>query len=103
MSSELIFILGFVIFIFLMMAADLGLFGKSEKPVSLKQAGITSAIWVTLALGFYALLYNFGHLLHHVDSFAALQQINNTNQHSLKLNPADFASSLQLYRKNLSL
>src|ERR1700744_2631390 len=103
MSNELIFILAFVIFIFLMMAADLGLFGKSEKPVSLKQAGLMSAVWIAFALSFYALLYNYGHLLHHVDSFAALQQINQDNQHSLKLNPGDFAGNLQAYRKNLSL
>src|ERR1700755_1929315 len=103
MSSELIIILCFVAFIFLMMSADLGLFGNSDKAVSLKQAGFMSAVWVALALGFYALIYNYGHLLHHVDSFAALQQINQDNQHSLKLNPNDFAGSLQLYRKNLSL
>jgi len=103
MSSELIIILCFVAFIFLMMAADLGLFGNSNKAVSLKQAGFMSAVWMALALGFYALLYNYGHMLHHVDSFSALQQVNQDNQHNLNLNPADFAGSLQAYRKNLSL
>jgi len=103
MPSEILFIGGFVLFIFLMMAADLGLFGKSEKPVSLKQAGITSAIWVSFALVFYALIYNYGHLLHHVDSFARLQQINVDHQHRLKLNPNDLPGDLALYRKNLAL
>jgi tellurite resistance protein TerC len=103
MSSELIFILSFVAFIFLMMAADLGLFGNSNKAVSLSRAGIMSAVWVALALAFYALLYNYGHLLHHVDSFGVLQKVNEENQHSLKLNPADFAGGLQQYRKNLSI
>jgi tellurite resistance protein TerC len=56
MSNELIFILGFVVFIFLMMAIDLGLFGKSDKPVSIKQAGIMSGVWVLLSLGFYVLI-----------------------------------------------
>lgn len=103
MSSELIFISCFIIFIFLMMSVDLGLFGKSDKPVSMKQAGIMSAVWVSLALIFYALILRYGHLLHHVNSFAALQEINVKNFHHLKLNPADFQDSLNLYRKNLGL
>ncbi|MEO8885672.1 MAG: TerC/Alx family metal homeostasis membrane protein [Mucilaginibacter sp.] len=103
MPNELIFIGAFVVFIFLMMAADLGLFGKSDKPVSLKQAGIMSAVWVSLALIFYGLIFQYGHLLHHVDSFAALQEINQQHQHHLTLNPNDFAGSLNLYRKNLAL
>ena len=103
MSSELIFISGFIVFILLMLAMDLGLFAKTDKPVSLKRAGIMSAVWIALALGFYVLILNFGHLLHHIDSFAALQQINIDHFHHLKLNPSDFAGSLELYRKNLGL
>ena len=103
MPSELIFIGGFIIFIFLMMSIDLGLFGKSDKPVSLKQAGIMSGVWVSLALIFYVLIARYGDLLHHIDNFAALQNINIKNFHNLKLNPNDFQESLSLYRKNLSL
>jgi tellurite resistance protein TerC len=103
MPSEVIFIIGFIVFIFIMMAIDLGLFGKSNKPVSLKQAGFMSAVWVTLALVFYALIFNYGHLLHHVESFAALQEINARNFHHLQLNPNDLAGGLSSYRKNLAL
>ena len=103
MSSELIFISGFIVFILIMLSLDLGLFAKTDKPVSLKQAGIMSAVWIALSLGFYVLILNFGHLLHHIDSFAALQQINIDHFHHLKLNPNDFAGSLELYRKNLGL
>jgi tellurite resistance protein TerC len=103
MPSELIFISGFITFIFLMMAIDLGLFGKSDKPVSVKQAGLMSAVWVSLALIFYFLIARYGDLLHHIDNFAALQDINIKNFHRLKLNPNDFQQSLSLYRKNLSL
>ena len=79
MPSELIFIGGFILFIFLMMSIDLGLFGKSDKPVSLKQAGIMSGVWVSLALIFYVLIARYGDLLHHIDNFAALQNINIKN------------------------
>ncbi|MGZ3944170.1 MAG: TerC family protein [Mucilaginibacter sp.] len=103
MPSELIFIIGFVLFICMMLAVDLGLFAKSGKPVSMGQAALMSAVWVSLALIFYGLIYKYGDLLHHVNTFAALQEINNKNFHHLKLDPADFARSLELYRKNLSL
>ena len=103
MQSELLFLGGFLVFIFLMMALDLGLFGKTDKPVSLKQAGIMSGVWVLLALGFYALIFRYGHLLHHVNSFNALEQINVKNFHHLKLIPGNLAASLELYRKNLAL
>ncbi|HVV56513.1 MAG TPA: hypothetical protein VHC47_14360, partial [Mucilaginibacter sp.] len=103
MPSELIFITGFLVFIFMMMALDLGLFGKAEKPVTMKEAAIMSGVWVSLALVFYFLIYRYGHLLHHVDTFAALKEINVKNFHHLKLNPADFQASLHIYQKNLAL
>lgn len=103
MTNELIFISGFIFFISIMLALDLGLFARTDKPVSLKQAGIMSAVWVALALGFYTLILNFGHLLHHINSFSILQQVNSDHFHHLKLNPNDFAGSLELYRKNLGL
>lgn len=103
MSNELMFLGGFVIFILLMMSFDLGLFGKSDKPVSLKQAGIMSAVWVALALGFYFLILQYGHLLHHVESFSALQEINTRHLHHLKLDPNNFAGGLIQYRRNLAL
>lgn len=103
MSNELIFLGGFIIFILLMMSIDLGLFGKSDNPVSLKQAGIMSAVWVAFALGFYVLILHYGDLLHHVDSFTSLQEINIRHLHHLKLDPNDFAGGLNLYRHNLAL
>jgi tellurite resistance protein TerC len=103
MTNELLFIAGFLVFIFIMMAMDLGLFGKSDKPVSLKQAGFMSAVWVAFALGFYVLILNYGHILHHIDSLAALQDINVKHQHNLQLNANDLEGGLALYRKNLGL
>ena len=103
MPSELIFISGFIVFIFIMMALDLGLFSRSNKPVTLTRAAIMSAVWIGLALLFYALILRYGDMLHHVDSFAALQQVNIANFHHLKLDPANLPADLQLYRDNLGL
>lgn len=103
MPNELIFILGFLVFIVAMLSIDLGLFSKADRPVSLTRAAIMSAVWISLAILFYLLLLRYGDLLHHVNSFASLQQINIENFHQLKLNPNDFAGGLELYRKNLGL
>ena len=103
MPNELLFISGFLLFIFIMLAIDLGLFSNSKKPVSLKQAGIMSGVWIALALGFYLLLLNYGHLLHNINTFAQLQQVNINNFHQLQLNPNDLAGDLNLYRKNLGV
>jgi tellurite resistance protein TerC len=56
-----------------------------------------------LALVFYGLIFQYGYLLHHIDSFAALEEINVRNSHDLQLNPNDFIGGLQLYNKNLAL
>jgi len=103
MQSELIFLTGFIILIVAMLAADLGLFANPNKAVSIKRAMVMSAVWIAVALCFYAFIYRYGHLLHHIDSFSALDKANTENFHHLKLNPLDFQGSLQLYRKNLAL
>ncbi|RKR85391.1 tellurite resistance protein TerC [Mucilaginibacter gracilis] len=103
MSNEVIFLIGFVVFIMVMMAADLGLFSKPNQPVTLKRAAIMSLIWIGFALLFYVLLLNYGHMLHSIKNFAGLQAVNISHFHKLKLNPTDFAGGLDLYRKNIGL
>lgn len=44
--------MGFIVFLLAMLALDLGVFHKSSHTVSLKEAGIWSAVWVLMALGF---------------------------------------------------
>jgi tellurite resistance protein TerC len=86
-----------------MLSIDLGLFTSTEKPVTIKKAAVMSTVWIMLALGFYAVIYYYGNRLHNIDSFAALQDINQKNFHHLNLNPADLPGGLQLYRNNLAL
>ena len=49
--------IGFCIFILLMLAIDLGVFNRKPHEVSHKDAAIWSAVWVSLALIFAALLF----------------------------------------------
>lgn len=103
MSNELLFIGGFLVFIVLILALDLGLFSKKDHVISLKQAGIMSFIMITLALGFYFLLIIDGHQLHGIDSYAKLQQIVKEHKHAITLIPGDFDASLKIYNQNLGI
>jgi tellurite resistance protein TerC len=48
---------GFLLFVALMLAVDLGLFHRTAHEVSLKEAGIWSAVWVGLSLLFAGLVW----------------------------------------------
>ena len=103
MSSELLFIGGFLLFIVFILALDLGLFSKREHVVSLKQAGVMSFIMVVLALSFYLLLVLKGEHLHGIDSMSRLQEVIIAHQHPIAIIPDNFAASLQIYKQNLGI
>ena len=48
---------GFHIFVFLMLALDLGVFNRRVHAPSMREAGIWSAVWITLALLFCGLIF----------------------------------------------
>lgn len=103
MSHELLFFGGFILFIILMLAIDLGLFSKSNQAISLKTAATMSAIWVTLALIFGAVLYLWGHELHNIHDIATLQKIIAQNNHNIQIVQGNLEASLEIYRKNLTV
>lgn len=103
MSHELIFFGAFTLFIILMLALDLGLFHKKDKPVTFTQAAIMSAVWVSFAIAFYFFLKTEGELLHNIISQAQLEQIVKDNQHNITVNSANFHENLNKYKDNLSL
>ncbi len=50
----------FMVFVVVMLMLDLFVFHKKDKVVSVKEAAIWTAIWVSLAMGFAVLVYFFG-------------------------------------------
>jgi tellurite resistance protein TerC len=54
------FYAAFTGFVWLLLAVDLGLFHREAHDVSFREAAIWSVIWVTLALAFNYLLYQYG-------------------------------------------
>ncbi|MFZ4463607.1 MAG: TerC family protein [Bacteroidales bacterium] len=54
--------IGFLAFIFLMLALDLGVFNRKSHEVKIKEALLWSAIWISIALIFnYGVYYFYGH------------------------------------------
>jgi len=49
----------FTVFVLGMLALDLGVFHRSAHAVSLKEAGMWSAVWIALSLVFNVIIYNF--------------------------------------------
>jgi tellurite resistance protein TerC len=48
---------GFIAFVLAMLALDLGVFNRKSHAISMKEAGIWTAVWIGLALAFNALIY----------------------------------------------
>lgn len=103
MSHEILFFGGFLVFIFLMLAIDLGLFSKGNKEVGFKKAAIMSGVWVACSLVFYAVLRIWGHELHNIQDFDQLTQIIAQHRHNVEIIPGDLAASINEYNRNLSL
>lgn len=53
------FYLAFTGFVLFLLILDLGVFHKKARTVSLKEAGIWSVVWISLALVFNYLLYQY--------------------------------------------
>lgn len=103
MNSEILVLGGFLVFILIVLVIDLNLGKKAGGVVSMKKAGLMSFAVVTLAMCFYFLLINFGHLLHGIDSFEKLQTIAAKHKHPIKIVPNDLALSIDIYNQNLGL
>ncbi|MEC5394255.1 TerC/Alx family metal homeostasis membrane protein [Bergeyella sp. RCAD1439] len=103
MSSEFLFMAGFIAFILVILAIDLNLGKRSGGVVSMKKAGIMSFFVVALSMCFYLLLLSYGHLLHGIDSMERLQEVVAKHHHPVKIMPDNLEGSIKLYNQNLGL
>ena len=53
------FYAGFTVFVLAMLAIDLGVFHRHDHEVSVREAARWSGVWITLALVFNVLLYQY--------------------------------------------
>ncbi len=103
MTNETMFFAGFAVFIFLMLAFDLGVFNKKDHIIKYKEALVMSLIWVCMALGFYVILNTHGDLIHGISNYEKIAELTSKYKHNIDLVPYNFEASLEIYRSNLAL
>ena len=103
MSSEILLIGIFLVFIVGILMIDLLLVGRNAHVVSSKEALIWSGIWIGTAMCFYVFLKYFGHLLHGIETPEELQAITHKYAPALKFKLTDFEGMLHEYRKFMAV
>lgn len=102
--NEVVFFILFLIFIFAMLALDLGVFSKNAHVPRFKEAVLWTSVWVLISLMFFGLLFLFGNILHGAESLDDVTFLIGQYHNSFTL-PKDItdADAVILYNHNLAL
>lgn len=100
---EMFFFGGFLVVIAGLLALDLGLYQPSKQGLSFKEAILKSALWISLALLFYAFLAWKGEFIHGIQNADELAHILDLNRRVLPLEAAGFEQNIAWYRQQLAL
>jgi tellurite resistance protein TerC len=104
MTSEMIFMAGFLLLVAVMLAVDLGVVNKKDHVISFREALIWTGVWVGTALLFYLFIRLRAEWIHGITSMEQLTQINVKHGHNLALDPAlGLGANLEMYRQAMSL
>ncbi len=103
MTTEVLFLVGFVIFIAAILVLDMLVIDRDAHVVSIKEAGIWTGVWIALALVFAVFLYFHGDMVHGIRNFQDLQAVASRYAAHITLNPDDFEESLQQYRHYMAI
>jgi tellurite resistance protein TerC len=100
---EIIFFSGFLLFIFLMLALDLGVFNKKSHVPTFREAMTWTMVWVSISIIFYILIMFFGHQLHDLNDIAGIQSNIEQFHHPIRITGLSFDEAIKLYNRNLAL
>lgn len=103
MSREILFFSIFIAFILVVLALDLGVFSKGNKPVTFKNAFAWTSVWVSFSLMFFLFLKQAGYMVHGIDTQEKLTEIASLYQPDLVFNASNFEGNLALYQDRISL
>lgn len=103
MSQEIIFFSVFIAFICVILALDLGVFSKENKPVSFKNAFAWTTVWISFGVIFFLFLKQNGNLVHGISDNAKLLEIAGQYQPDLVFKSASFEENIAVYRDRISL
>lgn len=101
--TRILFFAFFLLFIFLMLAMDLGVFHKKDHEIKSKEAAIWTGIWVALAM-LMALLIRFkAEWIHGISNMTDLLAFVQGGDLASRILPdMDFGSALNIYRKEMA-
>ncbi|MDP2339272.1 MAG: TerC/Alx family metal homeostasis membrane protein [Bacteroidota bacterium] len=102
MSTEILLMSGFLLLIIFVLMIDLLVVGRNSHIVSTKEALIWSSVWFSLSMGFYVFLYNYGHLLHGIETPEKLAEVVLNYSPELRFRLTDFAGMLGEYRNHMA-
>lgn len=102
MSQEIIFFSVFLGFICIILALDLGVFSKANKPVSFKNAFGWTTVWVSFGMLFFIFMKQYGVLIHGIEDNAKLLEITAKYQPDMVFG-SDFETNKFLYQDRISL
>ena len=104
MTSEILFMGGFLLLVTLMLAVDLGLVNRKDHVVSFREAIVWTGIWIGMALLFYLFIRLHAEWIHGITTFGQLEHFNAKHGHNITLDPAlGFDANIEMYRRAMSL
>ena len=104
MGTRYLFFAVFMVFIFVMLALDLGVFHKKDHVVGMKEAAMWTGIWVLLSMAMAALLYFRAEWVHGIEDMEGLLAYVQSQPGLLKAvqNAGNYESALSLYRHEVA-
>ena len=100
--SRFFFFAAFLIFIFFMLALDLGVFHKKDHEIKTKEAILWTCIWVVLAMLFGVLLLFHAEWVHDIRCIEDLvAYVKGTDLERLISLDMNYSSALKIYRKEI--
>lgn len=102
-SYEILFFTIFLVFIFIVLLLDLGVFTKGYKRVGFGEATAWSLVWILLSVGFYFFIIHYGFLIHGIENIEEIQDRIRDFKHPISIEGLDFQEALKVYENNLAL
>ncbi|MBN1199293.1 MAG: TerC/Alx family metal homeostasis membrane protein [Bacteroidales bacterium] len=103
--NEVIFFSLFLLFIFLMLALDLGVLNKKKHKPGFWEALTWTCIWIGISIAFYFLIKTHGNLIHGSDTWEAIHDRIIRFNHPVNIDALrdNVDEAIAIYNKNLAL
>ena len=94
-----IFFIVFGVVVLGVLMIDLLFVGRDHHTISLKESLLWTAIWVSLAIGFYFFIRFYGQMVHDITDWQSLRDYTARFHPNLILPDNDFNAAMEMYRK----